>query len=63
MIGETNAEAERFWESARRSFATPVKRDLSAVRLPEGRQGLESEFWRRVDVAIEEALAGKRYQE
>ena len=63
MIGETKAEAERFWETARRSFARIDKRDLSAVRLTNGRQELEAEFWRRVHVAVAEALEGKRYEE
>ena len=61
MIAETREESARFWETALRSFARLVKRDLPTVRLPDDTQGLEKEFWSRVDTAIAEALAGGRY--
>jgi len=62
MIAETKQESERFWEVARRSFARIDKREISTVRLPENTQGLEALFWERVNAAISEALAGKRYE-
>jgi hypothetical protein len=60
MIAETKLESDKFWEVARRSFARIDKRDVSTIRLPDNYQGLEAEFWERVDVAITEALEGKR---
>ncbi|MGO9268889.1 MAG: hypothetical protein ACLQOO_01275 [Terriglobia bacterium] len=62
MIAETRQESERFWEAARRGFARIDKRDVSTIRLPDNRQGLEDQFWERVEVAIMEALVGKRYE-
>ncbi len=60
MIAETKLESERFWEVARRSFGRIDKRSLSTIRLPDNAEELEGEFWGRVDVAITEALEGKR---
>lgn len=59
MIAETKQQSERFSEAARRGFARIDKRDISTIRVPDDRQGLEDEFRGRVDVAIAEALAGR----
>ena len=59
-IAETKQESDRFWEAARRSFARIDKRSISTILLPDDTQGLEGQFWERVEAAIAEALAGKR---
>ena len=60
MISETKHESDRFWEVARRSFGRIGERNISTIRLPDNRQGLEHQFRKRVDLAITEALEGKR---
>jgi hypothetical protein len=62
MIAETKPESHRFWEAARRRFARIGKRSISTILLPDNTHKLEEQFWELVDIAIAEALAGRRQE-
>ena len=55
MMMETQRDSGRFWQFARGSLARWLKRDVNSIRLPENIQGLEGDFWQRVEDAIREA--------
>ena len=58
MILETKRHTKRFWEVAQRSIARSKKRDVSSIRLPDTPR-LGDEFWRKVDLALAQAVAQK----
>jgi hypothetical protein len=52
-------ESQRFWGFATRSMARWLKRDVSAIRLPDNTNDLEEKFWAGVRAAFTEALEQK----
>lgn len=59
MAAETRQESQRYWGFARGSLARWLKRDASAILLPDNTDGLEEEFWARIRAAFTEALEQK----
>jgi hypothetical protein len=57
MAAETRQEGRRFWELARRSLARWLKRDASAICLPDNRNGLEEEFWARQELRLTPSIS------
>ena len=56
MAAETRRdEGQRFWGFARRSLARWLKRDASAIRLPDNTNDLEEKLWARVRAAFASA--------
>ncbi len=56
MTAETQQDGRRFWGLARGSLGRWLKRDASAIRLPDNTNGLEGEFWTRLRAAFTSAL-------
>lgn len=52
-------DTRRYWEYARRQWARDVAEDVSDIRLPSNIRELEDEFWKRVEIIVREALAGR----